>query len=389
MAEEVGEISEGLKDDDWAQMLKDDGHIAPSEEEIAFDAAAAEQAAADKVIADAAAEGKSEEEIATAQAEAKIKSDKEAAEAAAKEITDKDYVKSVLGDKYSGEEGLKRFKSEYDEIQGKLNASPSDGIKNPRFRQLNTFAEKTGIEDVSLFDKVTSSDLDSIDPIEAIVIKKMLDNPKYVGRYDLIKKSVENNYKTNSEDHSEDEIELDKLNLEGDAETAIKAIKEIRESIKVDVPTNEEVEKERIQQVNDLQDEWKPYFDSAKTGFETLKLFGVGEKGEKPKELFDFKIEESEAAACVNEAAKFLIGQGEKPTEENREKMVNFMRNYYLIENQAKVMDSFATHIRNLSQEEFEKKYDNPGAIDRKGDGEKGAPEKSMSDQVFDEQMKE
>lgn len=267
---------------------------------------------------------------------------------------------------------LREIKSKYQELE----ATPLAKFANDKLRELNTFAETTGIDSPSVFEKIKKFEAsETKDPIEALVIAEILKNPDLASETDMLRKKYQREYRTNlpdPEDVSDEEYQKAKedadlvnFNLRLEASKAQKTISETLDKVKIGVPN------ETIKQIQERKEAISGAWNSFLTD-KTEQLFAkipvrvpLGKDG-KGNDLFDqidfipTKEEMSEAVkSIVTEAAS----RGMELNEENLRKLVPEQWNRMTSKNIEKVGSKIYKQAEAKIRLEMEKKYANPSNL--------------------------
>lgn len=284
-------------------------------------------------------------------------------------LEDVGYVKNTLTEV----ESLREIQKKYKEIE----ETPIAKFHNDKLRELNTFAETTGIDSPTVFEKIKHFDAtDKKDPIEALVLAEILKDPSLASRTDLLRKSIAKEYKTsipNEEDldgnelqEARDNAELETFRLERNAAKAQKEISDVLDKVKAGTPNETIRDIQAKREV--IRDSWDKYLSDkhemlfAKIPVQVPK--GKDANGNDILETIDnitlSKEEQKEVAlAIVKEASS-------KGLELNQENFVKLIPKHYdriLARNIAKVTNSISSKKEAQIRLELEKKYSNPSNL--------------------------
>lgn len=109
-------------------------------------------------------------------------------------------------------------------------SQPKANFANENIAAFNKFAELKGVDDYNVFRRINSTEL--TDPLQVLVTKFILDNPKFSGQEDKVLKRLASEYKVDSVEYPNEDVEFNKIKLDQDADAARIVITGLRESLK-------------------------------------------------------------------------------------------------------------------------------------------------------------
>lgn len=265
---------------------------------------------------------------------------------------------------------LQKVKTQYEELA----KTPIAKFHNDRIKQLNTFAEATGIDDPGLFTQIKRFEAaESKDPIEALVLAEIIKNPDLAEKKDLLRKSIEKEYKTKYDpdlfgdelEVAKSDAELEQFRLERNAMKATQEINQILEKVNTGSgPTVDHIQSQK----EVLKAQWESIVvDKAQQLFGKVDIEvqdGKDESGKDKIEVIDqLTLTPEEAQEASQRVIKNVLSSGLELNEAN---LVTAVKQEYaniLAKNLNKVNAMIAAKKESALRMEFEKKYNNPSQV--------------------------
>ena len=266
---------------------------------------------------------------------------------------------------------LQEAKKKYEELQDVSIAKfHSKGIE-----ELNTFAMQTGIEDASFIRSIKKFDsAEAKDPIEALVIAEILKDPSLIDQKDLLKKSIQREYKLNVDPDLEGEelevaqenAEMEKFRLNRKAAEATKEINAIMDKVKNTGPVL--TVSESIKQRNELKAQWanivEPNVDKLFLKVPIQVPKGKDANGKETFETIDYiELTSEQAKAQADKILKSVERSGLELTQENLITLVTERYKKVLAENFTTVLAKQAARTESALRLKLEKEATNPSQI--------------------------
>lgn len=167
-------------------------------------------------------------------------------------------------EEWSEVSNLREYKSKYEELE----AAPRFKAATPGIDELNRFALATGIDDTGIIKQIRRfENAAEKDPIEAIVLSKVIEKPSLAEDIDTLRLRVQRQYanlKINTEDlegeelqRAQEDMKLAQFSLKQDADDAIAKISEVTGKAKSYVPPQEAAIQSTKAQQEANQAQWK------------------------------------------------------------------------------------------------------------------------------------
>lgn len=274
-----------------------------------------------------------------------------------------------------------------EKLEGQLNQSYNP-FANESVAKFNHFVKETGIDNMNVFAKITSLGEDS-DPIDVLVAKKIVDNPKLIGREADLKDLLINEYKVDPEEFDESEIRRNKLKLELDSEDALKSIGELKSKLdnfefvdpsKVSEKRAEELKKQQ----SEMKEQWGSIVGKISENLPSFKIDLGEDKGS-----FEFSYNEEQKKESEGLILDYLVQNNKPFTKESVQEAVMFASNSLYSKNVNEIFNSFREKTISETREQFDKEYSNPSALNGgKNDTGRNKGDKSDEDKAFDFAMR-
>lgn len=247
---------------------------------------------------------------------------------------------------------------------------------NESVEKFNQFVMNTGIDNHSIYKRLSLIDPEQANAIEAIALKRVLDTPDLADDYDLVKKQVERNFPlTTSGDADEDDedYQMEQLDMKQQKIQAVKALMEIKsKSFSEDAPEPWTEEKS-----TQLKTAWEPVLgkmldELSKTEF---KLNG--------DETLPFELDEQKKQVYFRDALQDAVANRMDITPESAKKIAISVYNRIRSENLETILQSATTHLISEGVRERIAKYNNPSTEkpDNNGGNEK---QKTTQEELYE-----
>lgn len=246
--------------------------------------------------------------------------------------------------------------------------------------------------DYATVDKLLTTDLSKLDPIEAIILKKIVEDPSKKDKVSLLRKQIEKDYnikpltdeqkesmsQSEIEDYNEN-IELSRMSLEDRAKEAVKDLSKITGDIKIpEIKPKEVAEKENAESFSKFTDGWKNITTEVLKGIENISIQIQGEK--ELEKYLDFPMSTQDKAELVAEAAEIMAHAGLGFEKENIPVLRSIAQERFLLKKFPQIITKVVEETRSKTIEEWEKKTNNVGKPEAKvpTGGQKTKYEESM-----------
>jgi len=282
---------------------------------------------------------------------------------------------------------LRQEKATWEE---KLAAKPKTNFANDEVALFNEFVKETGTHDYGVFNKINSAEIATMEPMEALITKYVLDHPEQSGKEPQIRKYFEKKYNVDPEQVDDAELEVNKLPMVADGATAKKDLQELKEKLKVpEVADDPSTPKEMTPEAKaTLESGWNSVGQNVSTAL--AKLSVPIKNGKEP--LLDYEVSESEQKE-ISDFVKGYAVENQMELNKDNVKMVSTMvYNQLMINKLPDIVHSVFEKARTLTEEEVHAIYENPSP-DRNKDQPPVTPtpplseEEEIQDEIFNAEM--
>jgi len=234
------------------------------------------------------------------------------------------------------------------------------GYANESIALFNEFVKKTGIQNYEAFNKLMNTDLSKLGDVEVMVLKEITDKPKFIGQESKLKAKFEKQYKVDDEEMDTDELEINKISLASDAETARQSLTELKGGVKLPEetpptpppggPVLTDEQKTQIKNgwenlTKEIGDKWKSY-----------PLTPTGRK----VPILNYEIPAETKQNLISHAKDFCIENQMELNEENVKQVFSMMQRDLVADNLPAILHAVSEKVRSLTAEEWDKFYENP-----------------------------
>ena len=236
------------------------------------------------------------------------------------------------------------------------------GYANENIALFNEFVKKTGVSDYGAFNKLMNTEIDKLEDLDIMVMKEVLDKPKLIGQEANLRKMFEKKYQLDPDQVDEDELEINKLNLQSEAEVARKSLTDTKTGITLPAeappppaggapqltPEQKEVHAKGWKEVTDkLADEWKAFPVIAKGGKDPILTYAI------PPEI---------KQNLIRDAYDFCVKNQTELNKENVADIFGMMQRDLVVSSLPDIIHSVAEKVRGMTETEYDLVYHNPSS---------------------------
>lgn len=281
-----------------------------------------------------------------------------------------DILKEIFGDRFKTVEeakqanivgqlneldGLRRTKSE---LEQKLSTKPQTNFVNDEVALYNEFVRETGISDYGVFKRLNVADVANMDPVDALVIRYVIDHPNLAGQEDKVRKFVIKNYNVDPDQTTEDELEINKIGLASEGDKAKKYLTELKGKLKVPVspPVSETPKELTPEEKTTLQDQW------GKVGTNVLNVLSklqVPIQGSKDP-LMSYALSEDDIREAKTFITDYALENRMEPNEANVKVLSRVVYSQLILGKLPEIVHSVFERARQMTEKEVHALYSNP-----------------------------
>ena len=223
----------------------------------------------------------------------------------------------------------------------------------------NEFVKKTGIKNQAVFNKLMKIDIDKLDnPMDMMILKEIVEKPKMIGNEEFLRKKLTDKYGVNEDEIDADELKINKIQLEADAENAAKYLRELKSGIKLpEVAPPPAGEKSlTAEQQQKIETGWKATMDKINEEWKTIPIPLKGNKNA----IINYDIPQSVKQSLTKDAYDYCVENHMELNENNLKTVFGMMQKDLLVSQMSEIVSAVADKIRGMTKEEYDKVYENP-----------------------------
>ncbi len=265
------------------------------------------------------------------------------------------------------------------ELETQVKARPKHHFANDDIAKMNEFVRETGIKDVGVFNRINAVDVANIDPMDALVLQHIIDNPALAGKEPQVRRYFETKYGVEPSKIdpklveagtlTQDELEANKaqheVNLIGvttDGAKAKSKLAELKAKIKMpeETPADEGQQKKWTPEVETKQKTaWTAVSNKMLETFAKIPLSIKNKDGAKVP-IADFALPEKAKTELLNNALAYVVSNQMEVNEKNVTAIANAMfsdiRDAYFDD----MLHTVFERARTMTEKEYLETYHNP-----------------------------
>ena len=252
------------------------------------------------------------------------------------------------------------------ELETQLKAKPKTQFVNENLAKMNEFIRETGIEDVGIFYKLNATDVANMDPMDALVIQHIVDNPEWAGKEPQVRKYFERKYnvdpkKVEAGDLTQEDLDLNLMEIASEGAKAKKRIAELKTKIKMPEPPKEDpLEKSKTKWTPEIETEQKAVWSKVSEKMvETYANLPIHMKGFK-EPVANFALPEEAKKELVKATVDYIAGNQLEANEANIKNVGTSMFRKIRDDYFEDIMHTVFERARTMSEKEYLETYHNP-----------------------------
>jgi hypothetical protein len=277
-------------------------------------------------------------------------------------------------------EEVKNLRQEKTDLTTKLESKPKTDFADDEVALYNVFVKETGIKDFGSFKKIHQSDVANMNPVDALIVRHVLENPGVDYDEGKLRRFFERKYSYDPELKGQGDEDNDhaEMLLAEDAQKAKRALKEVKDKLIVPEPEFE------APPVKELTEEEKSALTQGWTGVgakvsEALAKLKVPIKNRK-EALLDYEITEQEQKEVNNFVTQYAVENQMELNEQNVKVVSTMVYNQLMINKLPEIVHSVFEKARSMTEADIHALYENPSPA-RNNDTPPGEPESHISDE--------
>lgn len=271
---------------------------------------------------------------------------------------------------------LANLRQKTQDLEAQLKVKPKHAFASDDIAMFNEFARETGIKDAAVFNKLHTTDVANMNPLDALVMQHILENPESANKEPQVRRYLERRYNVDSSkiDHklvddgdlTEDEYQQAKLDYEtnmvgiaSDGNKAKAKLTELKGKIKMPETPAEEPSK---------ASKWTPEVEASKKAVwqkvnermgEEFKTIAITLKGGK-EPIVNFTVPEETRKAVLQNAIDYAVSNQMEANEANITSVANAMYSEIIMSNQQDIYHAIFERARSMTEQDILKVYHNP-----------------------------
>jgi len=282
------------------------------------------------------------------------------------------------------------LRQEKADLTSQLELKPKTNFANDEVALFNEFVKETGTRDYGVFNKINSAEVATMDSMEALVTKYVLDHPEQSGKEPQIRKYFEKKYNVDPEQVEEADLEINKLGMDADGATAKKALQEVKDKLKVPEPSQEPSKPKELtpEEKATLQTGWNNVGKGVSS--KLAKLSVPIKNGKDP--LLDYEVSESEQKEITDFVQNYAVENQMELNETNIRQVSTMVYNTLMINKLPEIVHSVFEKARSLTEEQVHAIYANPSPA-KNNDTPPATPDpvqtdlEKQQDEIFNAEM--
>lgn len=291
-------------------------------------------------------------------------------------------LNEMFGDQYKTVEDVKKanipaalqevvnLRQKNQELETQLKAKPKTQFVNETIAKMNEFIRATGIEDVGIYHKISAADVANMQPLDALVLQHIIENPTLAGKEPQVRSYFERKYnvdpkKIETGDLTQEELDANLIGVMSDAAKAKKQLLDLKSKIKMpETPADDSVEgkpKWTPEIETKQKTAWTSVSNKMIEQFAKIPLTMKNKDGVKAK-IADFALPEKAKTELLNNALSYVISKQMEVDEKNVTAVANAMfsdiRDTYFDD----ILHTVFERARTMTEKEYLEAYHNPSS---------------------------
>jgi hypothetical protein len=263
---------------------------------------------------------------------------------------------------------LPTLRQKVQELTDSLAKKPKHAFASDDIAKFNEFARETGIKDAGVFNKLNATDVANMDPMDALILQRIIDDPTLAGKEPQVRRSLERRYNVDSKkvtagDLTQEELDDNLLEVNSDGNKTKTKLQELKGKIKMpDIPAElpPAGKAKWTPEIEKVQKEgWTKTNEAMVKEFEKIPIPIKG--GKEP--IVNFVLPEEARKSLAEKYSNFAVNnQMEVNDPANVKNTAIQMYSEAIVSNLDEIIYTVSERIRSMSAEEYLKAYSNPSS---------------------------
>jgi hypothetical protein len=300
------------------------------------------------------------------------------------------FLKEIFGDRFKTVDEAKQanivglmdevetLRQDKTTLTEQLSSKPKTNFANDEVALYNEFVKETGTKDFGVFHKINSAEVATMEPMEALVTKQILDNPSLAGKEPQVRKYLEKKYNVDPDLVDESELEINKIGLEADGASAKKSLQELKSKLIVPEPTSDPSTPKELtpEEKTSLSAGWGTVGQNVSTALGKLKIPIKNGK----ESLLEYEISEAEKKEMTDFVQGYAVENQMELSETNVKAVSTMVYNQLMINKLPDIVHSVFEKARTLTEEQVHALYENPSPARNNDTRDAGEGDPPMTD---------
>jgi len=284
----------------------------------------------------------------------------------------------IFGDDYQDWEKVKTEipakLQRFSDMEKQLESLKSIEYADTDVEGYNQWIKSTGVKSYSAYDRFKNSD--SLDGVDALVAKQLIENPELIGSEDRLRAKLLADYKLDPELFSAEEVKFNTIQAKKDFESAKSFLTGIKDKMKV-IPSDPEAKKEASKKKHEA---WLGQIGKSLEAFDKMSIPVAGAEN-KIETLSDYAVKPEIKQRIVESLAHTFSGV--EMNEENAKYIEPQFVRQFVYEN----LPYIIKHATDIKEAQLRKEYDERyggGLTPKSPGGGSGTGDKDQLQELFD-----
>jgi len=277
-------------------------------------------------------------------------------------------------------EEVKTLRQEKTDLTSKLESKPKSDFADDEVALYNVFVKETGIKDFGSFKKIHQSDVANMNPVDALIVRHVLENPGVDYDEGKLRRFFERKYNYDPELKGQGDEDNDhaEMLLNEDAQRAKRSLKEVKDKLIVPETSYEEppVKELTEEQKGALTQGWGGVGAKVSKGLAKLQVPIKNRK----EALLDYEISEQEQKEVTDFVTQYAVENRMELNQQNVQTVSTMVYNQLMINKLPEIVHSVFEKARSMTEAEIHALYENPSPA-RNTDTPPAEPESQLSEE--------
>ena len=286
-------------------------------------------------------------------------------------------LNEIFGEQYKTVEDVKKanipdalkelvtLRQKNQELSESLAKKPKHAFASDDIAKFNEFARETGIKDAGVFNKLNSTEVVNMNPMDALILQRIIEDPTLAGEEPRVRRNLEKRFnvdpkKVESGEMTQDELDDNLLDVRAEGKAAKEKLLALKAKIKMPEPVAEEVPQGKQKWTPDVEAvqkaSWQKVNEKMGEVFKTIPILMEGAK----EPLVNFALPEDAMKVIRQNALDYAMNNQMEVNEANIRSISMQMYADAILPNFDKIIKVTFDRARSMTEEEFLRAYSGP-----------------------------